>query len=238
MKYNVCVVEDDDVTAALFIDILNRYFTNRHIDFRITHYATGVAFLDDFREKYVVPDILFMDIYLPEMNGIDVCHEIRSSGFAGDILIMTGSTKHMLDGYDVDARGYILKPYEPERIKETLDRVLRYATIRTYPIQNRAQTIRIPVSEISFIESKNTRCIIHCGSNNIYTIYKKLDVVETELGDRHFLRCHKSYLVNMDSIDATENTHFVLHNGEQVPIRAKDAKAIRQQYIDFVTHFD
>lgn len=229
MKYKICVVEDDEVIAALFIDILNRYFTKRHIEFQIKHYITGTALLDDFKEKFVVPDMVFMDVYLPDLNGIDTCHKLRSEGFIGDILIVTGSEDYMLSGYDVDARGYILKPYEPDKIYATLDRVLHRASVKTYAMQIRTSIIRIPVSDIHYVESNNTKCTIHCESGTEYTIYKKLDDIENELADRRFLRCHQSYLVNMDYVRTADNS-FHLGNGEVVPIRRTEIKGIKERY--------
>ena len=66
----------------------------------------------------------------------------------------------------------------------------------------------------------------------MYTVYKTLNTIEKELGDRRFLRCHQSFLVNMDHIKQIEK-QFLLSNGEVVPIRQRGVKLVRQAYIDY-----
>lgn len=233
MNYCVCIVEDDAVSAFLLGNLLEPYLEKKHINYKIVTYESGKAFYDDFKEGFIAPNIILMDIRLPEISGLDLCRAIRDDGYAGDILICTGSSEFIMDGYDVDARGYILKPYDPKRIYETLDRVLRYASVRTLTIQVRSQVIRIPVSEIRYVESNNNKCTIHCGDNVDYTIYKRLDAIEEELSDPHFLRCHKSYLVNMDFIVKAADD-FELVNGVRVPIRKADIKAMKDKYLVFL----
>ena len=71
-------------------------------------------------------------------------------------------------------------------------------------------------------------------SNNVeYVIYKRLGDIESELNDKRFLRCHQSYLVNMNYIKNVDK-HFELTNGEIVCIRQRSLKAIRQEYLDYL----
>ena len=85
-----------------------------------------------------------------------------------------------------------------------------------------------------YVESNGAVCTFFCMNNIIYSIRKKLDVIEEEMNDIHFLRCHKSYLVNMDFISAAEQNNFVLTSGDIVPIRTTDTKSVLSAYENFV----
>ena len=233
MQFNLCICDDDGISANILAIILETYFEDRHLSYEVSIYNKGATLLDDFKEGYVNPDILIMDIYLEHENGIDVCKKLRNQGYSGTIVFMTSSKEHAIEGYDVDARAYLLKPYDPDKIHQTFDRLLSNVSMSMYTIKIYSQIIRIPIYEIMYIESSNTKCIIHCDGDIDYTVYKKLSEIETELNDSHFLRCHQSYLVNMAHI-VEANECFILSNGANVPIRKRDAKQFKDMYIEYI----
>lgn len=230
----VCVCEDDKVQTELIDLIIKMYFDRKHINCQIHNYKNGETLISDYIEGFVNPDMLFMDIKLGEgKNGIDVCRILRDNNYIGTIIIMSRSKDYAIDCYEIDARAYIVKPYDAAKIYETMDRILQYSSIRTYTIKSRQKITKIPVSDIIYIESQNQKSIIHCNNDVNYVIYKKLNEIENELDDPHFLRCHQSYLVNMDYIVKMEDC-FYMENGDAVHIRRKDIKKIRQIYIDHI----
>ena len=114
-----------------------------------------------------------------------------------------------------------------------MDRIVQKPNYE-YTIRMRSQIINIPYSEILYTESCNARCLLHRSNGEIYTIYKKLDTIEEELNDRRFLRCHKSYLVNMDYIQQADK-QFLLKTGDIVAIRQRDLKRMRNAYLSYVS---
>ena len=232
MKLDICIVEDSKMDAKILKLILETYLDERHIVYTIKIYDTGLAFFADYEEGYITPTTLFMDIFLPKSNGLEICRKMRHMGYAGDILITTETKDHAIDAFSVDARGYILKPYNAPDVFDVLERICRYASIRTLTIKIRQRIINIPMADILYVESNNPNITIHCLDNVIYTIRKKLDAIEAELNDTHFLRCHKSYLVNMDYISAAPDD-FVLTDGTVIPIRKADVKFYKEEYKKF-----
>lgn len=90
----------------------------------------------------------------------------------------------------------------------------------------------IPYNEIVYIESNNSKCILHRNNGEKYNIYKKLNEIESELNDSRFLRSHQSYLVNMDYIIEAGN-QFQLSTGDVILIRQRHVKEIRNQYLKY-----
>ena len=237
MQFNLCICDDDGISANILAIILETYFEDRHLSYEVSIYNKGATLLDDFKEGYVNPDILIMDIYLEHENGIDICKKLRKQSYSGTIVFMTSSKEHAIEGYDVDARAYLLKPYDPGIIHQTFDRLLSNVSMSMYTIKIYSQIIRIPIYEIMYVESSNTKCVIHCDGDIDYTVYKKLSEIEAELNDSHFLRCHQSYLVNMAHI-VEANECFILSNGANVPIRKRDAKQFKDMYIEYINKYN
>lgn len=234
MKLSICICEDTDIYLALLEGMLESYLSSRFYDYKIDKYEVGGTLLADYQEGYIHPDLVFMDILLPDTNGIDNCRKLREMGYTGDIIFITGSQDHAVEAFDVDARGYIVKPFNLLQISETLDRILRYASIRTLVIKSKRSVSRVPLPEILYVESQRMLCRVHCAGGVIYTVYKKLSEIEQEINDRMFLRCHQSYLVNMNEIVSVQHGVFILKTGDTVPIRRNGMKEIRQKYNEYI----
>lgn len=237
MGLGLCICDDDELIVRFLKRILSSYFKERKLVCDISTYHNGLSLLHDFKDGCTYPDVLFMDIMLGDSNGVDICKEMRKGGYTGTIIFLTGSIEYAVNGYEVDARGYILKPYEAKHIYDTLDRIIRNSGAVAYTIKIYNQIIRIPIADILYIESQNTKCVIHCIDNVTYTIYKKLGDVERELSGNGFLRSQRSYLVNMSAIISAKSS-FVLKNGESVPIRTKNSKEIRDTYMEYLRSFE
>ena len=237
MSLRICICDDEELMIKIFKRILYSYFNERKVFCDVITYHNGLSLLHDFKDGCTYPDVLFMDIMLGDSNGVDICKEMRKGGYTGTIIFLTGSSEYAVAGYEVDARGYILKPYAANHIYDTLDRILRNSGSVAYTIKVYNQITRIPIADILYIESQNTKCVIHCIDNVTYTIYKKLGDVEEELVGSGFLRSHRSYLVNMSAIVSAKES-FLLKSGESVPIRTKNAKEIREEYMEYLTSFN
>ena len=125
-----------------------------------------------------------------------------------------------------------MKPYSLADIRRTLDRFMPEYQCDSYQLKQKSNIVYIPLNEIMYVESINTKCILHRTENREYNIYKKLGQIEAELNDPRFLRCHQSYLVNMNYVSEA-NDVCLLQNGEEVLIRKKSKKKIQQKVLDY-----
>jgi DNA-binding LytR/AlgR family response regulator len=148
-------------------------------------------------------------------------------------MFVTAYPDYALDGYEVDARGYILKPFDSDKIAATFNRVFQNHPPRFYTLRTQSKIVTIPLYDIMYIESCNTMCTIHCNCNITYREYKKLSDIEQELNDNRFLRCHQSYLVNMDYIKSA-GAEFLLDDGEVVAIRQKGIGEVKKRFYQYI----
>lgn len=228
----IAVCEDNEIHRDIMEHLLNRYSSERSIPFEFVPYEYGINFLYDMEEGAYF-DIVFLDIYMEDTMGNEIAHQLRAMGYQGEIVFLTASPDFAIESYDVDASGYLLKPLDYEKLKMVMDRITRNIAPSTYQIRQRTTVTKVVYHEILYIESSNSKCILHTESGGAYTIYKTLNTIEKELGDRRFLRCHQSFLVNMDHIKQIEK-QFLLSNGDVVPIRQRGVKLVRQAYMDYI----
>ena len=228
---NVAVCDKNDIDREYASRLLQHYSTENSIDFTICEHINGNDLIYDIEDGAVF-DIIFLGINSISLYGIGVAPKLRNLNYDGKIVFMADTSEYAVAGYDVDAAGYLLKPIHYKKLSGILDRNVRNFNTKTYQIKYRSAITRIPYNDILYVESKNTRCFIHCQNGETYIIYKRLTDIEAELNDNRFLRCHQSYLVNMDYIQSVDK-NFVLGTGELILIRQRELKAIRQKYADY-----
>lgn len=228
----IAVCDDSSLDREIIVDMLSNYFLSKSIFYEITGYENGLDLIYDIQDGRGY-DLIFLDIYMADVLGIDVARKLRKINYNGDIVFLTATPDFAVDGYEVEATGYLLKPHSYEKLCRVLDRVTKNYDMDIYRIRQRNSFVSVPYNEILYVESNNSKCILHSKDNNTYVIYKRLTEIENELDDSRFLRCHQSYLVNMNYIRKVDK-HFELSNGDTVCIRQRNIKAIKQEYLNYI----
>lgn len=228
---NIAVCDDNFLDRELIIDLLEYYFSNKSITYSIDQYENATNLLYEIEDGHPY-DIIFLDIFMNNLLGIEAAQKLRKLKFNGEIIFLTASSDFAVDSYDVRAGGYILKPLSYEKLKKAINRVTHNLGASSYRIRHRSNFLLIPYNEITYIESNNSKCILHRNNGEDYNIYKKLGEIEEELNNSRFLRSHQSYLVNMDYIIEV-GTQFKLSTGDSVLIRQRQLREIRSIYLEY-----
>ena len=229
MRLAIC--DDNDLERDLLHTLLKKYFSETSVRCDFTLYDRGTSLYYDVMED-IDYDIIFLDLFMGDSFGMRIAQKLRDISYKGQIIFCTVSADYALESYDVFASGYILKPYSLNDIKRTLDRFLPEYQCNSYQVKQKSNIIYIPLNEIMYVESDNTKCILHRTEDREYIIYKKLIQIEDELNDPRFLRCHQSFLVNMNYVREA-NDVFLLQNGENVLIRKKSKKTIQNKFLEY-----
>lgn len=228
----IAICDDSVIDCLLSKFLISEYFKKRKMTCSIITYETGAKLLSDF-ENGTVFDIVFMDIYVGDELGIDVAGKLRNEGYDNLLIFSTITPEYAIASYSVKANGYILKPFSGERIESVLNRVLEHYVRDYIRIKVRNSYVNIMYSDIIYIESRNNRCILHTADEE-YPLYMKLDDIEQQMLDEKslFLRCHRSYIINMDHVTAVDE-QFRLDNGDSVLIRSRSRAQIKKTYIAY-----
>lgn len=196
-------------------------------------YDSGNALLSAWENGNLDVNLIFLDIYMTGLDGVEAARRLRNMGCRTDIIFLTTTPDFAIEGYEVEAAGYILKPLEQEKLRQLLERLLRRENSTIITLRQGSSVFTIVPSEIVYIESNRNLLTIHTVREKI-PYYGRLDEMADKLPKKKFLRCHQSFLVNMDRIYAAEDD-FRMETGEIVPIRVRERRAIREAYFRYIT---
>lgn len=213
---------------------LMMYFQTNGGEAQIQEYESGEGLLADIEDGFMWPDLIFLDIYMGDLNGMDTARRLRDLGVKAPIVFLTASPDFALESYEVEASGYLLKPAEEEQTTAILHRLLKPELRKRISVKCRRQ-YRYPfVDEILYLESDRHTVTLHMLDGSEIETSEKLGDLEKIIDDPRFLRCHQSFLVNMDHITDVED-EFMIRNGDQVPIRVRGRKEILDSYNNYFT---
>jgi len=194
----ICLLEDEAIQVRILKEYLNR-FRMQHEDFAyaLDIYDRALDLLEHYPRD---ADLLFLDIRLPDLSGMETAHRIRQVDANVMIIFVTNLTQYAIEGYSVNAFDYILKPLAYNSFSSKLERALRMLSDRTSDItldlRTRDGGRRVSADSITYIEISNHDILVHIGTEQIRQ-WGTLSKFEDQLREAHFVRCNSSYLVNL-----------------------------------------
>lgn len=233
IRIAVCddVLEDRKQLA----DCLNIFFLNGSRTCSALEYKSGENLIFELEEKPDFFDLIFLDIFMDEMSGMDAAKAVRKMNQNVPIVFTTTSPDFAIESYDVEAFGYLLKPISQDRINVVMKKYCqKYEdNSKFFVLKKSGYVEKIPYDQILYFESKGNKVILYSKDGKVTDFYDKLDHVQQSLDSKSFLRCHQSYLVNMPHIYSAGDD-FVLKDGKRVPIKVRERKALRDTYFQFI----
>lgn len=212
-----CIIVDDEPPA---IRVLQK-FTDQLPDLICLASTTKPIEALELIEKHK-PDIVFLDIQMPELTGIQLSKLIQNKT---QIIFTTAYTQFALEGFEVNAADYLVKPISFDRFIAAIEKVRRKVVNN---LRNQSHEIKdefyfvktdgknrfkkILLSEIYYLESIKNYVVIHLSNDQIVT-YNTLKHFEENLPQNQFIKIHKTYLVSLDKIEKTDtNSVWILEN--------------------------
>lgn len=228
----LAIVDDNKLEQELIFNTLRTYEHERNISLDISSYSDGNSFLNTY-----VPgdfDLIFMDIYLNELNGIDIVHKIRQMDSKVMIVFLTTSKEYIFEAAPFHFFDYILKPFESTQIFHVLDDALALLPKQEAELsfEYRSFDVHFPLSKIQYIYSNNHEVIIHT-TNGTHAFRLPFYSVTDHLDDSRFLQCNRGIMLNVDYIKTMESDYFEMTDSKCFPIKTKGRKQIREQYIKY-----
>jgi len=152
------------------------------------------------------PDILFLDIQMPEVDGFDLLEKIGMNAVPA-IVFVTAHDEHALRAFDVGALDYLVKPFDDRRFFAALSRAKVQARKRPqgpayatrFIVRNRERVLFLKESEIDWIEAADYYVSIHSGGKS-HLLRRSLASLESDLDPARFARVHRSAIVNLDRV--------------------------------------
>jgi len=176
--------------------------------------------------------LVLLDLHLEEESGMQLAKSLRASGYRGVIAFVTVDPSMVYDGYTVDARGYFLKPARPKEMKLLLQELSqKQENRRTILIAKGGLTRRIPLSRVIFLEICGKQVAYHLPGECLSQTEKLDDVMP--LLPEQFIRCHRSYAVNLECVEKVERYLLTLQDGTELPVSKAYSQEVRQKAAEY-----
>lgn len=230
----IAILDDAITDCSTLYDYLSKYCMEEHLPAEIRTFQDGNEFMKVFQKEPF--NLVFLDIYMNEPNGIEVAVKIRETGIPCLIVFSTSSQTHAVKGFRVRAFDYLVKPYTYKTFSETMALCTRELEEHTKYIEVKEGRIftKIFIEDIYHVDYHNHYIQIHTDRCTIRSYMPFPKFQELVKDYPQFLYCYRNCLINMKKVKSVEDTAFVLKNGSRVPISKKLKQQVRQSYADFV----
>jgi len=223
------LVVDDEALARRNLTVL----LNRDPEIgSVVECESGLEALEEIRRSK--PDLVFLDVQMPECGGFDVL-ELLGSDLPPTIIFVTAYDEYALRAFEAGALDYLLKPFDDARfaraLKRAKERLAHYLppaqrAAERLVVRNQGQVLFLNVCDIDWIEAADYYACVHVGSDT-HILRRSLSELEKDLGDESFIRIHRSIVVNIDRIHGLE----LQTNGEyEVVLKSRARLRLSRRY--------
>ncbi|MEM8526837.1 MAG: LytTR family DNA-binding domain-containing protein [Bacteroidota bacterium] len=221
-----CLILEDEQDAQ---EILETYVSKLNYLNLIGKFESGIDVPPSLLKK---ADLLFLDIQLPELNGIQY---LRSLGNPPKVIVTTAYDQFAIEAFEVEVIDYLLKPFSFERFLKATTRLRRIVTTiqntATYFVYADKTTYKIKASDILYLKAEVDYVKVKTIKQEIL-ILDSLKNWNEKLEEHTFLRVHRSYIVNMEKVDKISKNRLFLQNTECLPIGAKYKEAAIARFFE------
>jgi len=233
MKYKAVLIDDEQHCIDTLLWQLEQYCSS-DIEV-IATFCKPFDALDQI--KYLKPDIVFTDIQMPEMNGLELASNIEY--MVKHIIFTTAYDQYAIKAIKMNALDYLMKPVDKDELKVSIEKIHYIQTKKDQFLTNAADDLRksrfvnkialrnsdgmtfISLNDIIFVEADSAYSIFHMKNQKKIVISKTLSHVEELLDDPSFFRVHKSYIINLNCVEnyiRGDGGEIVMSNGVSIAV--------------------
>lgn len=210
---HIAIVEDEPEAADVLASFIDRYADEKQIKLTVTRFGNAM----DFELTHQRFDLVFMDIQMPGINGMEAAQLLRTYDSETPIIFVTNLAQYAVKGYEVDALDFIVKPVSYFDFRMRMDKAMRRVrrnSGRSVAIGTRDGMRVVPLIDIEYVEvSKHDLSYHLVGEKDPLVVYGSLVAFEQEVAGGPFVRISNSCLVNMNHIRAVRGSELVMHDG-------------------------
>ncbi len=228
----IAICDDEEPQRLLLKKYLEEWARQNRVILETGQFVSGESFLFAWEDDRNY-DLLILDIELGKLSGMELAAAIRKTDEEIPILFVTGYDKYMPQGFEVAALHYLLKPVDPEKLYEVLDR-LRAKRKREDKLffQTERGPVSLPPSKIWYIEARAHQCVLYTEEEE-YILRVSISETARQLdGHREFVRCHRSYLVNLRHVCAIVKPDLFLDDKRRIPVSRGAEKEVNRLFIE------
>lgn len=227
----IALCDDEKHVHEKIEEVLNKYSKERNCELRGLHFFSAKDLLDSEEEFH----ILLLDIDMPQMDGIEAAFHLKQQGKKCKIIMLTSKQERFKEAFKIGAYRFVTKPVEINELYEALDDT-RYTLIGCQETQLKFNHVpcKVVQRDIDCIEASKDYVKVYIGKK-ICESDRTLKSWKEELDARLFIGCHKSYIVNLESIQQVKKNFLILENGKEIPVARRRRADMLQTFMEYDT---
>lgn len=216
MKYRIAICDDSDADRKYIMNMVERWAASVDYVVYIDTFSSAENFLFHYAEESDY-DILLLDIEMGAMDGVTMAKQLRENNDTVQIIFITGYSDYILEGYEVAALHYLMKPVKEGKLCSVLDRAVEKLSKdeRVLNFEIGDEMIRVPIYQIRYAEVFGNYVTIHAASD--IKVKMTLGELEKQLDER-FYRVGRSCVVNLTQVSRVTRTEIKLLDGMAIPL--------------------
>ena len=227
----ICVADDEAACVEQLRGYLDRYFADDANGYSLTVYRNGEELLRNYRAAY---DVIFLDIEMPEMNGMEAARRLRAIDSDAVIVFLTRMAQFAVRGYEVQALDFMVKPVKYEHFAAKLERAINVAARRSerkIEIRMDGDLLWLPASSVYYVEVIKHDLIYHTALGD-YKARGSLTDAEKTLRDCGFRSCSRYCLVNMKHVLGIYSW-YILVGDRKIEVSRRKRKELMLALMDY-----
>lgn len=233
MTYKIAIC-NDEVAESKYLTLLVTTWIKEsdNLTVILSAFKSTEEFISVYEEDKDF-DILLLNIEMDEINEIELSKRIHEKDSGLQIVFVTGLSDYKTQGYDTSALHHLKKPVRSEKLLEVLNQAVENLQKKERPIlfHLEDQSIRLPEDSILFAEASGNLVVVHTIDNSFH-VNSSMSEVKKLLGDK-FVRCHRSYIVNLTHVKEITKAGVVLANRESIPLARTSYSKVNQEFTTF-----
>ena len=226
----IAVCDDEELFRIEFKSVLDKVLINAEYD--IDTFSGGSSLYEAFLKNPF--DLVFLDIEMPGIDGITLAKRLRAVSENVQIVFLTSHIEYALEGYEVNALRYLVKPVDMNKLSEVLKYIQdKKNNSRQIMIKQEGEDIVIDISDIIYMESMDKNVRIVTSKSEYITRYNISDY-EEELKNSGFLRIHRGYLISLSKVKKIVKNDVVMDGDFSLPVSRSNIKTLKDALYAYV----
>ncbi len=230
----VAVIDDEGLFRMQLKMMVEKVSKSRSLHFEVEEFESGQLFVEALKDRRF--DIVFMDIYMPDMDGLETAKKLREMSDKTFLIFMTASDEHYPDAFSLHAFDYVTKPFTVDRIDHLICEIVAHTPIDAIFIKITVGSVdeRIYLKNIVSVTTDGHYLEIHKDDGTSSRIrLTSGEFIKMTGEDKRFLMINRGIIINMDYIDRIDGADVYLDDRTVFPISAKRVAEIKQHIQDY-----
>ena len=230
MKYKIAICDDSDVDRQYVLNMVDRWAASSSHVVQTDTFPSAENFLIHYAEESDY-DILLLDIEMRAMDGVTMAKKLRKNNDTVQIIFITGYSDYILEGYEVAALHYLMKPVKEEKLCSVLDRAAEKLSKneKVLNFEIGGEMVRVPIYKIRYADVSGNYVTIHARTD--VTVKMTLGELEKQLDER-FYRAGRSTIINLTQISRVTKMEVKLSDGTAIPLPRRAYDGINRAIIN------